>query len=514
MNQEDLFFVKRLFELSKKLNKNIKIASKDDAANLYAYLKGYTSWAEMLRYERSQKIEDVDMDIDIKDKIFTDKIWNFKKDILKDLEKEDFYIEKSIYEKTNILDTFKIGNIEVMKSLQPALIDCNSNAYIFSDINNVSQRVFREQVKELFYWNKSSIICGLNNKGEDDELNNYLIDKQFISIGNKKSNIRLNPINELFLNDSLEEYFTINNNKENVFQDIWLNLIRIYKEQLNYKITPDFLKDSLKIETLIQLMTNVEKNIQLQIKPLINYINNFLDIVYVKEKQSFIISAQAQEKHYKQTFLLLDRVKKLAELYEQNIFDINSNITMFDVLKNKEPIIFWDINDNQIKKAYWDIIFQLLNNVLIEQEEVVEKSMVSPRRYMLPLLVWGSDNIITNKSMKVILKHEQFLKTHLYDLNPQNRNVYLDKTRDDFLNKLTQVLFLRQNVEKIHQGLENKIKNQTVSWGANLFYSNCNILRNLNDFEAILWQKDRMENTLSGLEDFILYKVNLTNSNI
>lgn len=512
MNKDDVFFVKKIYELAKKMNRNIKISTKDDAANFYAYMKGFSSWAEMNFYEGKNNLNGYDYDekIDKSDALpsFEEKTWVFNHDLIKTIEK-DILVSKirEFEKKSNPLSFASIGTFTNLKSeRQVSLI--NENALIYGNDNYNNFEFFQTNVLMLEKWKKNPMICGLNPSNENHkELINTLKKNNAIFIGENIKK-KINPMIDLFAPDVFEDFFSEQNNEDNIFADIWINIIRIYQEQLGYKITPQFLKESLKIESLIQLMTGLEKNIQIQMKPLMNYINKYLEVVYLKEKQTFIMSVNTQEKHYKQVEKIEKRIDDLISLCKDGVFDLESDISIFDIYKEGRTIVILDC-EKDYRDTYWSILFNLFNLVIKEQHEYLEKEMLASDNYRTYLLVWNSSEIINEGVMKIITKNNEYWKTHLYDLLPENNNPKIEKSRDIFLQKIRQVLFLRQNIQSLNRMLEERIKYSTSQWEVNLFYLNFNVLKVLEDNEAILWQFDTSENVLNGIEEYTLRKIKL-----
>jgi hypothetical protein len=514
MKKEDILLVKKIYELAKKMNRTIKVSTKDDAANLLAYLKGYTSWKEMSFYEnknnenQNQDLFEIEILEEINIPSFNEISWVFNNNFVKNLEKEIVFIrENSFHTQCNPIEFSPIGTYTNLKSNIHVSL-ANENALIYGMKNENTFEFFQNEVSKLQELQKRSIILGINKDKEEHKiLINMLKMKKSIFIG-KGQKTKINPMIDFFSLDMIEDFFTVELNEENIFADIWLNVIRIYKEQLNYKITPFFLRESLKIENLIQLMTGLEKNIQLQMKPLINYINKYLDVTYLKEKQTFIISPLSQEKHFKQINKIEKRIIDLINLYNDDIFDFENGLSIFDIYKENNAIVFLDV-EKKYSQTYWNMIINLLNLVIKEQHLYLEKNLLPESNYQTPFLIWNSSEIIDKYSMKILVENNNYWKTHLYDINPENNNIEVEAAREIFIKNLRQVLFLRQNIIKLNPLLESRMKEETSFWGVNLFYLSFNELKLLEIDEAILWQYNTNEKVLNGIEDYHLKKIKL-----
>lgn len=511
MNKDDVFLIKKIYELSKKMNRSIKISTKDEAANIYAYLKGYSSWSEMAFYENKNNLSltnEENSELDESSKSFSEKAWVFNNSFVKDLEKEERKENKYVFEKKSGKMAFSsIGTYTTLKSETPVSL-ISENALIYGMENENTFEFFQSEINKLINWNRSSIICGLDKYNENHKILIKMLKKQKALFIGKEQEIKINPMLDLFNLDVFEDFFSVGIGEENIFLDIWLNVIRIYHEQLEYKITPSFLKESLKIENLIQLMTSLEKNIQLQMKPLINYINKHLEIRYLKEKQTFIISEIAQNQHYKQIYKIEKKINDLLNLEKENIFDFEKGVSIFDIYKESGLIIILDVID-EYKETYWGIIFNLLNLVMKEQHNYLEKELLPEENYQAQIMVWDSAKIINCASMKIVIDNMDYWTTHLYDLSPENNSIGVENAREIFIREIKQVLFLRQNISKLNKLLESRIKEETSQWNINLFYLKFNILKTLKEDEAILWQYNTEEKVLKSLEDYQLKKIKL-----
>jgi len=455
--------IEKVNHVAQSNNGIIHITKIEDAASLAAYIAGYSSWKQ---YRKANKKDSKLLEL------------NFS---LENLENKNFN-SLTVDISPHIILEFE----SYLKSLQNKSIpfELKENKQLLFKIA-VGQNYNKLTKSNQTYFLNLENTCFIGNNSRFIDYVKANLKEQLqtvieINSGNKSSE-KLDPINEIFTSDYLEDFLTngTQNNKNFIF--IWGLLIKQLAKQFKLKFTADFLMKSLELDFILKAWCLLSKENNYLSKILIDYIKS-LSLVKV-DKSKINISKDSQEKHWENVKKIYFQLLIIKNAYDDGIFLYNG-LKLIDCMISKKSI------DIVIPNKTNGFIFNIIEFVLTSASAAYQK------------LVKGLD--IKEHAIFIINKHENIRKLPI-----KNDYVFclakLLPYESKMLDKFEQIVFSK-HLSFIEPSLEF-IRNfylNTTKIEDNIFTNSGKILLELDENSAYLWKK---ENKDSEISFFVLQKI-------
>lgn len=485
INAEEMrVLIKGIYELSQKLSGNIPIKNLDNAAEFAVNLFGYKNWKEFKNSLNKdiviENIEEMDKDLltnsfsPKKDKIIfnvDNYLFKTRKDIILNKKDSDKYTNEVL-----------IGShlTKGMKTKQPRglmAMDC----VITSNYNEDYKQFVENQISWLIENNQDFIIFSKKY------INEFKFPESVIVVD--KNNVRLNPIKAIINTDLFESFFRVENSSKS-FSYLWSFLTR--KFHLEGK--------ELNINDLLN-MTDLEKLLEIKKlctndfvaeKMLSTYLNKY--IIEKEGEGEFLITQEKKLKHYNENTYLINKLKKVKELYDSQYFSEENEFSLKEAIYKKKKCIIKDFEDN----IYHELIvaeYISANNEFKKDKDIVEN------KHLIWVFFLEAESWISKYQSYDLNYHMSFAQ--YYYINGNYEKI------DKLLNETKQILFLRQSMSYQNSIWKDRMLNTTEDSNVNFWYNNNLVLKNLNTKEAILWRTTDDCFATKGLENFILEKIEL-----
>jgi hypothetical protein len=454
--------IEKANQVANQNNGVIPISNLEDAASLAAYIAGYSSWKQYRKEQKklekmefkshleNQATKEFDMQtidisptaiLELKDKL--KKFQNLKQSV-------------QLQENKQLLYKIEVGQMydKVTKATEICYLNIENTCFIGENTNflKIAQNSLVEQLQTIIEFNQS-------NKPSD----------------------KLNPIEEIFSGDYLEDFLSSGNQDSKNFNFIWGLLIKQISEQYKIKFTAEFLIETLALEFVMKAWCMLYQEGNFLANMIMNYIKALPQIKIEPSKVN--LSKTAQEAHWENIKGLYSELIEIKDAYDKDIFSYDG-IKLLDCMIEKkcaeisipsktekflikviEFIISSSIQSYQKQVNGLDIrehaIFivnknENLNPIVEENDYIFNFTQLSP---------WASSNL-KNYEQIVFSKHNSFME-------PGN----------DFLNKF---YLSTTNIEK------------------NLFANSGDVLIKLEDNISYLWKRENKE---ANIGSFIMQRI-------
>lgn len=506
------FLIKNLYNTSTKFNGNIKIGNIEEAADLVAYLYGFSSWKEY------QKLLETETKYNFPEKYY----FKNKKFTSLHLQKEDIennfidslpkhQIKKINYSNTesNMLPyEWLIGKRkhEQSKTVEPIGIETDNFIINTSNLKHLNP-ILKLQIENLINNKQSFFIFGLDDVDLIEDIKQHHLreinSSTLYKIG--KNEFRIDPISEAFEHDDLESLFSTSSTGEELdgFIITWLMIIRTLHHDFGYNWNSTSLLNSLNIESLIDILFLLKTKHKLLYQYLSQYL--FKQCSVNIEDNNITIAENGQQKHYQQTYVLKEKLEKIDSLYKQGFFSNKSKLTISKLIFNKDCALFLECDEPELRKDYWHLCNLSYLNAHKKYKKTLTKESIDSNLYKVWSIWWRANDKIQEYYVSEFNK----LDTHIISAYVFSES---DNLSPWFLS-FKQILFLRQPSPIVIDAWKNRALSNTNYWENNLFFNQYEILRTLKNDEAYFW-KPNLENNPEKLEHYHFIKVNLYLKNI
>lgn len=467
--------IKKIFELSNKLNGSIPIGNLDNAATCAAYLYGFSSWKEYklylskenTKYPIKKTIKTI-KDISFESiKVNSIKPYNLNK--LNKLSKEEE--EEEINTSYPLLPEWLIGKyyyqqekIEEPRGLLP--INTMFTGSILSNLSNM----YLNQIDNLLNVKQMAIIFGSDSSSQLFYETIPVLEKHKVLIIGRE-HILIDPLKEILNNDKMDIFFNVEDNLVGNFVLLWGAIIKKIKQTNNsYQLTIKELINLTEIETLLELDKLWENDNTIENKMLNDYLN------YCKINKSMLyIAKESREKHYEKSFNLISQLKEIEYLYDNNYFSENSTFNMKDAIRNGQSIYIIQENDNCYKNL-------LIANYIIEEEEKRKKLInLNPELYIHWSIWWEAEHWLNEHQAFELSNMDEYVIMNYY-MDSQFNNL------EPLINNINQIVFLQQNIKGYSQKWKDRMLSETSNSEVNFWYGENKVLKDLLINEALLWR--------------------------
>lgn len=474
--------IKSIYELAQKLSGNISIKNLDNAAEFAVNLYGYKNWKEFkqnlnkdLVVENLEEIEKELLESNYnakKDKkIVSIENYNFKN------RKEEIIFKKESDKYTN---EFLVGShlTQNMKTKQPRglmAMDC----IVTGNFNDNYKNFLQTHIQWLIEHNQDFIIFSKK----------YLDDVKYPENVNliEKSKLRLNPIKAIINTDSFESFFRVENSPKS-FSYLWSFLVKKFYIE-GKDLTIKDLMNMTDLEKLLEIKKECANDFVLE-KMLSNYLKGYI----LETEDGFLITKENDQKHYNENIYLINKIKKIRELYNNGFFTEENEFSLKEAIYQKKKCIIKDLEDT----IYHELI--VAEYIAAIQDFKRDKSVIE-NQHLVWILFLEAESWISQYQAKQLKPHLSFAQYYYIHGNY--------KKIDFLLNDINQILFLRQSMTYKDSIWKDRMLNLTEEDNTNFWYNNNLALKNLNDKEAILWRTTDDPFATNGLENFILEKIEL-----
>lgn len=444
--------IEKTMQIAQNNNGAIPISKIEDAAALAAYIAGYSSWKE---YRKEQK-----KDLTPKSPLEIEEI----------NEKENNFSIKKIDISPENVNLFKDYFLSLIKQEQlPSLKENNQLLFNIIIGNSYNKLTKASEPRTLLLQNTAFI--GNNERFLDNAIFSLEEQKQTIfKFSNKPENAKLDPINEIFVGDYLEDFLAEYSQDHRDFIFIWGLLLKHLYQQYKMKITVDFLIETLSLDFVVKIWYLLSQENSFIGSMLLNYIKSLSNIK--QEGFSIAFSKESQEKHWKHVQPLLSKLTIIKDAYDHEVFSYDGELLQSCMI-NKKSLSFFVPNRGE------NLIFNLI-------DFIVHSATVSYLK-----LVDGLN--IKEHSIFIINSNDKLSKTPL-----ENDYIfffsYFLPFDSSFLQFYEQIVFSKHNsfIEP-PETLIKKLYLQTKIITDNIFFNSGASLLSLNNDYGYLWQKENKE---------------------
>ncbi len=494
-------FVKKLQYLSERNQGKINVSNNAAIGDFIAYLMDKNSWKE-LKESLSQKTNSWNLT-----PIKFENVKNYEDPLILYL---DIHKEKNLLNHVHLTSLFMNAGKELNQGL-------NLKDFYFFDFDEEVKKLQKSlsfmKIKNLYYTPSSTVKFGVyknslkaidtlfiknaNTLMISDDMNMYrkfdLIYQQ-ISEQNqltlridpyKKSNFKIDLIEELFHADNFNDFFNCPDSKH--FSNFWLILIQQIREEYQVSMTPEFLLKTLKIENLLFILNKIVEEKPFLLSFFISYfklIGIEIDKTELKNNKLYLseikIESQHILNHFKLTQELFLKIKMIDKMYQDGIFESHGKNIMW-ALEHDKHIDLWmpHKNDTQHYHNYQQLVQIILNQ--------------SFSKLMTPIYIFNISGIM--------ITHQEKINEYKI-LNSKDVQYFSEK-------HFSQVIFAKINhsIEFSDDFLKYFYLNTLKI--DNIFYHEQELLKGLKSNQFYLWQKPDTDdfNPQCKLERFDLQNV-------
>lgn len=480
--EEMRILIKSIYELSQKLSGNISIKNLDNAAEFAVNLFGYKNWKEFKQnLNKDIVVENLaETEKELSEINYTPK----KEKFVQEIKNYHFKTRKdrpiSKKESDKYTNEFLVGShlTQNMKTRQPRGLMA-TDCIITGNFNENYKFFIQSQIQWLIENNQDFIIF---SKKYLDEIK-YPEDINII----EKNSLRLNPISAIINTDLFESVFRIENSPKS-FSYLWSFLVKkFYIEGKDLSIRD--LLNMTDLEKLLEIKKECSNDFVLE-KMLSTYLNKFL----IEQEDGFLISKENETKHYQDNVYLINKLKKIKELYDNGHFSENNEFSLKEAIFQKKKCIIKDHEDT----IYHELV---VSEYIAAFKDFKRDKNIIENQHLIWVLFLEAESWLSQYQAKELNSHMCFAQ--YYYIHGDYKQI------DVLLNEIKQILFLRQSLTYKDSLWKDKMLNITEEDKTNFWYNNNLVLKNLNDKEAILWRTTDDPFATNGLENFILEKIEL-----
>jgi hypothetical protein len=431
----------------------IPISNLEDAAALAAYIAGYSSWKQYRKEQKKAGKLIFQSEVDVAEN-----------------ELKNFNIQTVGVDATDIL--------ELKERLRK-----NSHQKYIPEIKENKQLLYKIEVGQVYdKVTKATQICYLNLEntyfiGENYNFlkiaQNSLVEQDQTIIefapGNKGSD-KLDPINEIFSGEYLEDFLSHGTYDNKSFSFIWGLLIKQIYEQYKIKFTADFLLKTLELDFVMKSWCMLYQEGNFLANMLMSYIKTLSQIKI--EPSKIILSKESQEKHWENIKGINAQLNSLKQAYDENIFSYDG-VKVLDSMIEKKSI------NISIPTKSEEFIFKVVDFIIDSSSRSYQKQ------------VEGLD--IKEHSIFLINKHEKITMNIIGNDYVFAFSQLLPHAVSK-INNVEQVIFTRHDsfIEPSKEFLM-KFYLSTSNVEKNLFANSGEVLIKMEDNISYLWKRESKE---------------------
>lgn len=439
-----------LYQLVDKSSQGIHLKSMHDCAQVISKLYGFSSWNEFkqtipkLKQDNFHDLKTFD-NINSPDFVFL----KVKKSQFKiNVQSHDIISEPEIIEK-NLISEIIIGRKynPVLKSHKMISL-LPENFIIFSGLSEKkSLNSIKRQFKEFGH--------------------NYInLTEQ---IGSK--HLKLDPWTYLFKNEGLENFFYSQDSSEDFILS-WISVLRYIQHEFNFTPSSKEALDFLTIPGIIHLYDWLKENKQSSAWYFQRY---FEKIGVVENNDHYDISIQTQQKHWGHIKKSYNLLHNLNSLYEEKIFQKSSTDQLWNYLITGKSIHIGLLPSSVKNDFYKKIVLKEIIRVINQYKKKIGDKL--PQHYTIGLFCENME--LWNHSLFNQLQEDFLLKGFVSSSGKGLKDISCEN--------INQVVFLKSFNLEIPFEIKEKILDETRILEENIFYSQMNILKNIDENTGFLW---------------------------
>ena len=440
----------------------IPINNLEDSAAFAAYIAGYSSWKQYRKdHKKSEHIE-------------------FKSN-LKNEETKNFDVATIDISPTAILDLKSTFKKMYSSSYLPSLQE-NKQLLYKIEVGQMYDKLTK--ATQLCYLNlENTFFVGENNNFLKIAQNSLIEQSQTIIEFNQnnKEGIKLNPIEEIFSGDYLEDFLSSENQDNKSFSFIWGLVIKQLSEQYKIKFTADFLIETLDLGFILKTWCMLYQEGNFLANMMMTYIKSLSQIKI--EPSNVVLSRVAQENHWENIKGLYQQLVEFKTAYSKGVFSYDG-VKLLDCMIEKKSV---EINILPKNEMY---LFNVIDFIIKSASQSYQKQ-------------------IDNLNVK---EHAVFIINRNENLNPQiinNDYVFLfaqtSSTNIHNLKEYEQILFTKHRSFIVpNNEFISKFYLTTPNIEKNLFANSGEALVNLEDNIAYVWKRENKE---ADIGSFILQRI-------
>ncbi len=430
--------MEKVFQIANKNNGKIPIYKLDDAATLAAYIAGYSSWKQ---YRKEHKKETILTSISVEDK----------------KEQKEFTTKKVEVSPENIVDLKKRFTDLPILNKKAEIKENKKNIYkiiVGKDYNTVTKS---NEFKNI--WVENTCFVGSETIFLDSAKNSLMEDIQpIIEFSSKSGKDKIDPINEIFSGDYLEDYLGGSSSDHRDFQFIWGFLIKHLSQQYKMKFTANFLLETLELEFVVSIWSLLSQENSFLGGMLLTYIKSISNIK--NEGFTISLSGEAQKKHWDNVVKIRSKLKELQKAYEDGVFSYEGNFLGNYIVEKKSASIYIPEKSNKLVLNTVDFLIEttslayskLVEGLSIKDHAVfifntheslnklpIESDYVFFFSQILPFEIsklYFYNQVVFSKHQSFIEPNEDFLKKFYFKTKIINENIFANS--GDFLINLDQ----------------------------------------------------------------------------
>lgn len=464
--------IKNLYALADKSSTGISIKTMHDCAQIISKLHGFSSWSDLKKNLTSFK-KNPDNFKKLKKTLSTPAFTNLK------INKNEVFFNKNninstpkLIQKKNLVDEILIGKKYIKQLKSTEIVSIRPENTIL--ISSLSEKTFLNPIKKQLK-NFGHFCFSLNE-----------------SISTK--NFKLDPWSNIFKEEGIENFFNINEEK-NDFISSWISVLRYLHDELNYIPSTKEALDYLTLEGVIKLYDWLKINKQSAAW----YFQRHLEKVgYSEMENHYLISADAQIKHWSYIKNEYTSLSNLNELYLKNFFKKQNEDTLWNAICENQNITIGllDKSDDTFD-FYKKISLMEINRVLIKYEKTIIKENY------LDYSIWffcENMELWENEEFNQLM-NKDFLIKFLISSGSLSENL-------DW-NNFNQIIFLKCLNLKLTKFLIEKMLEETKIWEENIWYNSMAAVKNISQDEGYLWIREKDNKKIKELCDFKIAKFDI-----
>lgn len=474
--------IKNIYGLAQKLSGNITVTNLDNAAELAVNIFGYKNWKEFKQNVKQEvvleNLEDMENDL-LKENYFPKKDktisqlskYNFHTKTTEIIEKK----ESHKYSQEYLIGSYLIPNMKTKQPRGLMATDCIITGNYNKDYYNF--------IEKHIHWlidNQQDFIIFSKNYVE-----NLTLPKNIMMIG--KNHTVLNPLKEIINTDFFDTFFKIEESPKS-FSYLWSFLVKKFDME-NKQLNINDLLNMTDLEKLLSVKNECTNDFVLE-KMLSQYLQKY--ITY--NEASYTITRENELKHYQENVYLINKLKKIKELYEEGYFSEESDFSIKKAIFQKQSCIIKDYENS----VYHELV---IAEYIVANKEFKKDKNIIENQHLLWVLFIEAESWIKQYQAKLLNSHISFSQCFYI----QNNTNHVDS----LFNNIDQILFLRQSLTYKDSQWKDRMLNLTENSNVNFWYNDNLVLKHLKSQEALLWRTGDDPFAKNGLESFVLEKIEL-----
>jgi hypothetical protein len=255
------------------------------------------------------------------------------------------------------------------------------------------------------------------------------------------------------------------------------------------------IKELIELTTLPFLLALYESwgNKNIAVKQVLS--DYLFDYCKIKTEEN-LININSQEYHYISASDLIQQLKEINSLYNDQYFTEDVSYSLSEAIYQKDCVLL--VKEKNI--CYMKLLVGAY--VAAYQNYYEELKYISPISYNYWTVWWEADqwifadNVNEINQIKEAMVMSYYITSDFTHLNP-------------IFTTTLQILFLQQNIITYSQEWKNRMLSHTSLSEVNFWYENCKVLKELEITKALLWQSINNYNKPEGLEEYKLEKITL-----